>query len=525
MEYLITLDLGTTSVKTSLFNQHLDCVSSYTEEYQLITDESTIVELPPETYWTACANGILHVTGQGTLLAPETLADSNSIAEQLPHSNLDVSKIKSISISTQGETLIPVDAEGKALANAIVWLDARATKEAEQLKELICSDDFFKTTGLPEIGSASPICKLMWIKNNLPDVYDKTDKFLLLEDYIILKLTGQFVTEPTNMSSTGYLNTRDNEIWTDCLLAAGIDPKKIPQLVPAGTIVGNIKPEAAEATGLSINTVVNTGANDQICSAIGTGNIKPGSITETTGTALAVVSTTDSLPEQNLYNVTFSRHINDKFIMIAYSQTSGIIYKWFKDNFCEDNLVDNKTGPSCPYARLNELARIIPRGSDGLLLLPYFAGKLSPDYNENAKGVFYGLELGHTKGHFVRAIMEGIACMLRENMEIAYALCGETDCVISTGGAAKSPLWSQIKADMTNKSVHTAFNEGSSLGAAILGAVCNGWFQSIEEACDASIKIAKNYQPENEAVLIYQSVYQRYLQLYECLAPLFGTAQ
>ena len=500
MEYLITLDLGTTSVKTTLFNQKLRSVASYAQEYQLLTPESTVVELEAVTYWSACVTGIRNV---------------------ITKSGVDINDIVSISLSTQGETLIAVDENGNALTNAIVWLDSRAVDEAVVLKEQIDPDEFFRITGLPEISAASPICKLVWIKNNLRDIYDKTFKLLLLEDYIILKLTNQFVTEPTNMSSTGYYNTRDNEIWLDVLSKAGIDVDKIPKLLPSGTKVGNVTLGAAEEIGLSVKTAVLTGANDQICGAIGTGNIKPGSITETTGTALAVVGTTEKISEKNLYNVTFSRHINDKFIMIAYSQTSGIIYKWFKDNFCEVDVAFCEKENTDIYDRLNEFATPIPRGSDGLLLLPLFAGKLSPDFNENAKGVFYGLNLKHTKAHFIRAIMEGIACMLRENMEIAYELCGETGFIISTGGAAKSPLWSQIKADMTSKEFRIVKDEGASLGAAIIGAVSSGWFDSIEEACKTSVIVTDKYYPVMDGADEYQKVYEKYKSLYKCLAPMF----
>jgi xylulokinase len=167
------------------------------------------------------------------------------------------------------------------------------------------------------------------------------------------------------------------------------------------------------------------------------------------------------------------------------------------------------------------MAAKAPRGSGGLLLLPMFAGKLSPDCNEGARGVFFGIELGHTKGHFVRAIMEGVACMLRENLEAIYPLCDEADRIVSTGGGAKSALWNQIKADVVNRQICVPREEGASLGAAIIGAVSAGWFRSVEEACAASVRISENYAPGAEGVLEYQRLYEKYLLVYRSLLPVF----
>jgi len=501
MEYLITLDLGTTSVKTSLFSQKLVAVANYTQEYQLLTPAPKMVELDPQIYWDACIEGIKQV---------------------LKTSKVSPDAVVSISISTQGETLIPIDADGKVLSNAIVWIDTRATEEAENLKEIIGEVEYFRITGLPEIGSANPICKLIWIKKNLPAVYEKAHKFLLLEDFIIYKLSGELVTEPTNMSSTGYFNVRENTLWLDCLEKSEIDPDKIPRVVPCGTVVGKILASAAEDTGLALSTVIVTGANDQICGAVGTNNISAGVVSETTGTALAIVCTLDTMPDKNLYNLSaISRHCNDKFIVVAYSATSGIIYKWFKDVFCELEVRASEADETDVYDGLNQLAESIPRGADGLLLLPFFAGKITPDYNEDARGVLFGVELRHTKGHFARAILEGVAYMLREILEVTQRLSGETNLVISTGGGSKSSLWNQIKADVIDKEVCIAEGEGASLGAAIIGAVSNGWYKSIEEACDASVTITKRYFPDQDGVLAYQKLYDRFLLLYDSLLPVF----
>ena len=500
MNHIIVYDLGTTSVKVSLFNQLLQCVSYSIEEYKLLTPDTVRVELDPTIYWNACICGTKHV---------------------IQKSNVDVRDIQAISISTQGETLIPIDKNGHPLSNAIVWFDVRASEQAKALSSKVDKQKYFRITGLPELNSANPICKLMWIKEHSPHIYENTYKFLLLEDYIIFKLTSEIVTEATNASSSGYFNTRENTIWHEGLNLAGIDADKIPTVVQSGTPVGYITAAAAAVMGLSTSTMVYAGANDQICSAVGSGNISPGIISETTGTSLVVASTASELPDTNPYTVTFSRHVDNLFLMLSYATTAGIIFKWFKENFCENEIRLCHEKKESVYAYLGQCADKISRGSNGLLLIPTFSGKLSPEIHENAKGVFFGVNVSHTKPHFIRSIFEGVGYMLQENLEIAYRLCGEPSLIYSCGGGAKSPVWCQIKSDISGKNIATIEDESSSVGAAIIGAVSEGWYTNIHQACNVGVKVVNHYAPNAAGMEIYKKLYDRYVYISKSVLPVF----
>ena len=249
----------------------------------------------------------------------------------------DPSDIVSITCTTQGETLIPVGENGKHLSNAIVWLDSRAKSEADFIVKGFDKGEVYATTGLPEINGYCPISKLLWIKNNLPDLYTATDKFLLLEDYLIFRLTGRYATNPSLMCSTGYFNINTDKLWEEMLAYCGLSKEKLPEIVMSGKVVDTILPEAAKELGLSPNTVITTGAMDQVASAIGSGNITIGTITETTGTAQVVAATSEKAAPTEWSPVTVYRHaLEDKFLKIVINQTAGIAYKWFRNEFCID---------------------------------------------------------------------------------------------------------------------------------------------------------------------------------------------
>ena len=501
MSFLLTLDVGTTSVKTCVFNREFTLLGFSSEEYQLQTIGNNIVELHSDIYWEAVKSGI----GRAVRLA-----------------GIKSSEISVITITTQGETLIPVDAYGKALRNAIVWLDARAEEEAAYIGRRFEAHEVYSVTGLPEINAACPVSKLLWIKNREPEVYHRTHKFLLLEDFLISKLTGKYVTEKSLMSSTGYFDINRGELWQDMLDHIGIDSGKFPAILDCGKNAGGILLDIADDIGLSPSAIVATGAMDQAASAIGSGNIVSGIVTETTGTAMVIAATTDLPDYSNPAKVTIYRHaVPGKFIILPYCQTAGIVLKWFKDEFCRyESEVCCETGKSI-YAYMDELAEGIPPLSNGLILLPYFAGMMTPEINPGAKGVFFGMGLDTKKPHFIRAILESIAYMLRDQIELLEGMGVTVGEIRSLGGGSKSPLWSGIKADVNNKVIVTMDQEEStSLGAAILGSMTAGMYGSIEEACRA-IKPKERYIPEAARTALYSEGYQTYNKVYDSVKKMF----
>ena len=293
MKYFLTLDVGTTAVKAGLFSEKLDQVAFSIKEYSLYTPEIDFIELEPDTYW-------------------EKTKDA--VAAVLSSSEVNVSDIVSITCTTQGETLIPIGKDGKHLSNAIVWLDSRAKSEAAFISSHFNKTDIYAITGLPEINGYCPITKILWFKKNKPDIYDLTKKFLLLEDYLIFRLTGKFATNPPLMCSTGYFNINTDKLWTEILNYCGISMDMFPEIFPSGSVIGEILPKVAFEFNLSPNTKVITGAMDQVASAIGSGNITVGTVTDTTGTAQIVAATCEKIAPIEWSPVTVYRHaVGDKF--------------------------------------------------------------------------------------------------------------------------------------------------------------------------------------------------------------------
>ena len=500
MNYLLTVDIGTTSVKCGLFNRDLEDQLSVSQEYELITPQSGYVELEPERYWQAVKQTLTSV-----------MADSKMNARE----------ISAIALCSQGETLIPVDSAGRPLHNAVVWLDSRAVSETDALKKNIDEEEYYRTTGLVEIGPQDPLCKLLWFKNKRSNIYENTAKFLLLTDYIAYRLTGVIATEWTMMSSTGYYDINRHAVWHEGLGKAGIDAAKIPDVKKSGSIVGSILPEAADELNLSPDLVVIVSANDQMCGAVGGGNMEPGVVTETTGTALALTTTIDkpdfSLPQKFVYYL----HVNGKYLVMPYNPTAGILLKWFKDEFCVPEAQQAAVLGINVYQLLDQIAAEAPPLSHGMMAFPHFAGKVSPNQIPEIKGAFINVGLDSKKRHFLRAIMEGVAFSLNENiksLESAGMVIAE---VRSLGGGAKSRLWNQLKADVLNKPIVTlACDESASLGVAMIAAVSLGWFSDLTSAGNQAIERRDEFLPDTTLTGKYETAFRHYLRLDKYLTQL-----
>jgi len=492
MEHLLSIDVGTTSIKVGLFTTDGKLKAMSTHEYSLLTLSSNMVELPADVYWMALGEGIKDV---------------------LDKSEVHPESILALSLSSQAETLICVNKKGKVLRNAIVWLDTRAEEESTRIAKNFAPELLYKTTGLPEMSPIWPAPKILWLKKNEPDVFSHTSRFLIVKDYLIWKLTGEFSTEPTESSSTFYLKLEEKDWWDEMLDFIGIKRDKLPAIFPSHEVVGNISPQVKSELGLSTDTKVIAGSMDQMAAALGAGNIKPGIITENTGTALAVVATVDRPVYDPQRRVPCAPHcVPDRFVLYPYAETSGIVLKWFRDTFPSD------TGRKEDYGQLLQLASRISPGAEGLLALPHFTGTACPDFNPQARGAFVGISFKHKRAHFIKALVESVAFMLRENIDLLKSLSIPVEKVRSLGGAAKSNFWLQIKADVLNLPVDLPeCSEAASLGAAILAGVGAGVYKDIDEAIKVATSTKKTLMPQPKNVSAYQEVYQRYLDLYQRL--------
>lgn len=487
-ECIAVFDVGTTSVKISLLSRKMEFLCVETREYSLHAWENR-VEAEAEQYLSAIRSGLhtaLEKTGSPAVLA--------------------------VSLTTQGETLTAADQEGNALRPFIVWLDQRAERQADALKEMISSVEFYRETGLPEIGGALPLAKILWLKENEPHIYQAAHKILLLEDYLLFQFTGKFVSEKSLLTSTGYFSLKKDDYWTEMLETAGIDVALLPPAIEPGTQAGILRPEAARLLGLKAGIPVIAGAMDQTAAALAAESLFPGAVAETTGTALVAAAGTDSpiFPED--HPVTIYRHVKKgRFLYLPIGNTGGMALRWFRDEFCRD----------LPggYEALNGMAEKIPPGCDGVTFLPFLSGNVDPDACPEASAVFFGLRLSSTRAHAVRSVMEAVAFMLKDFLEMLDKLGCMPKTICSFGGGARSPLWEQIKADVCQCDfLIPACAEAASLGAALLAAWKIGVLPEGKYPIQTESRL---FSPNPEAREAYQKAYCRYQHLYQAVKPLY----
>lgn len=501
MHYILTFDIGTTAVKTCLFDERLSLIRSSNDEYALlIGKDRNVIELDCETYWRAVIDGIRRV-------APDA-----STRE----------RISALSITTQGETLIPVDRAGHAMRRAIVWLDARADEEGAQLSSLPAAASVYSRTGVSAIDGMTPISKLLWLKHHEPEVYQKAYKFLLLGDYIVCRLTGEFAGEKTLLCTTAYYDIRHDCYLDELLEQAGLRRDAFPKPYDCGSVIANVSAAAAEETGLSTHTVVIAGAMDQVAAAVGGGNLRDGVVTETTGTTMSIMATADEHCFETAGGVNIYRHVlPGKYFVMPFCITAGVVLKWFKDEFCAELIEQARQENRSVYDLMGDMASKCEVGAKGLTIVPYFNGILQPCAQPAMRGVFVGASLATQKPQFIRAIFEGVGCMLRENLDLLEAMGVSVQEIRSFGGGANSAIWSQIKADIVQKRILTMRQlECASLGVAAISAVAMGYFPGLELAVQTN-DVDKCFQPNPEVADACDALYRRYLTVLETTRKLF----
>lgn len=460
MKYLLGADIGTTSLKAALFDEDGNLIRSATKDYTLKVSGDQ-VEFPAENYWKLFSEAYEEVS-QGV-------------------------EVTALAVDTQCETMILADEEGKPLMDAIVWLDNRAAEEAEEIKAKFGNKTVYDVTGQPEITATWPAAKLLWVKKHCPEVFGKIRKVFLLEDYILYHMTGEFVTEKTLQSSSLYFDIHSGAWWKEMLDFIGLDASVFPVLKDSCEVIGTYR-----------GAKVVTGAMDQIAGAVGAGVFSDAAVSEMTGTTMAVFAPGDTIPPYDPESIVPCHYnFNGKYCTLSWTPTAGIALKWFKNNFCE----------GFSFRQLDEMAEKVAPGSDGLVFLPYLCGSTMPKYDPAARGAFLGLTMEHTRAHAVRSVLESVACMLKEILEYMKADCSE---VRSMGGGATSPLWCQMKADLTGKRIVTLKNkETACLGSAIFAGVGAGVYESVAAACAKTVATDKVYEPSGAD---YSKCYENFLK-------------
>ncbi len=500
-ELVTVIDAGTSGVRSMVFDTRGRVVSKAYLEFPSIYPSPSWVEQDALQWWrSAC----------------ETLKTAIESAHCSP------SDIVSISITNQRETVVPVDSAGSPLHNAIVWQDRRTTGVCDWIRTTVTPDEIYQITGLT-VDPYFTAPKILWLKRNVPDVFQSTHKFLLVHDFLIYKLTERYITDYSNASRTMLFDIRQGD-WSDRLLDAfGVPRERLPDPVPPGTRVGEVTPEAARQTGLTVGTPVVAGGGDQQCAALGVGVVRPGSIKATTGTGTFMLAFSETVRLDPQRRVLCSRHVvPDTFVVEASMFTTGSALRWFRDNLGGEECREARERGVDPYEVMTEAAASIPAGSEGVIHVPHLAGAGAPYWNPHARGIFAGLALGHTRAHLLRAVLEGVGYELRMNLEVMRELGITPSEIRVTGGAARSTVWMQIQSDILGIPViRTEMEESTALGAAILACRGVGIFDSVIDAAEQMVQTRPALSPNVSHRDVYANGFARYRSLYEITSKIW----
>ena len=489
--FVAALDLGTTGCRTYIFNLVGTIIASDYQEWESFYPSPSSVEQDANIWWNS-----LKIT----------------IENAIKKSGIDKTEIVSLSVTNQRETIVPVDRRGNPLHNALVWQDRRTTDQVEFIKKHIGVDKIYSITGLT-IDPYFSAPKILWFKDKKPNIYQKTHKFLLVSDYIIYKLTGKYVSDFSNLSRTMLFDITKLKYSEDIASELEIDLDKMPEPLESGIDIGEI---VTDKILFDKKTLVVTGAGDQQSAALGVGVVSPGEIKCTTGTGsfiLAYLSEPKFDPEKR---VLCSCHaVPGAWVQEASIFTTGAVLRWFRDQVGYAECIAAQEGQD-PYDLITAEAEKSSIGANGLLLIPHFVGSGAPHWNPHAKGIIFGLALGHERKDLYRAVLEGVAYEIRKNIEVFKELGIEPKELMLTGGGSRSDYWNQIYADVLGITcVRNVIEESTSLGAAILAASGAGIFSDIAKAAENLCKVDKKWVPNDNRHKLYENLYHFSYKMYE----------
>lgn len=491
MAYLIGIDIGTTGVKTILINEEGIIVANSFASYLTYTPKPNWAEQHPQDWYDATIK---------------------TLREVVTKSRVHPKDIKGIGFSGQMHGLVLLDKNDKVLRPAILWCDTRTAKQAQCITQTVGSEKLREWVSNAAFeGFTAP--KIIWIRENESQIYSKIKKILLPKDYVRFRLSGELATEVSDASGTLLFDVKKRQWAQSMLEALDIPESFLSNCYESIDICGHVNKGTAELTGINAGTPIVGGGSDNACGAVGVGVVKSGKVMASIGTSGVVLAHTENPkvdPEMRLH--TFCHSVPNKWYLMGVMLSAGGALRWFKDMLGVDT-----------YETLDKEAASITADSEGLIFLPYLMGERTPHKDANAKGVFFGLTIRHGKTHLVRSIMEGVACGMRDSLEIMKELGVEIDQIRITSGGARSTLWAQIQADVYGTEVATVnIYEGSAFGATILAGVGVGVFESVEQATDNIVRVTNHIEPIAKNVDMYNDYYKIYKSLYPKLKESFS---
>lgn len=442
----------------------------------------------------------------------------NAVRACLSKTNIDVNDICAVAFDAATHMAVLCDENDVPLRKFIHWSDSRSTKQAEFLEEHF--SEILNRHTYNCVSSAWTLAQLLWIRENEPEVLDKTKKIYFAKDYIRSRITGDFLTD--NIEVMGALLADDSTgEWCEELCAiAGLDVSMLPEIKRPDDIAGYVTEEAAAITGLAAGTPVIVGTTDTVMEIYAAGAVDKGAATIKLATAGRICPiTSEPIFDKQFYNY---RHIiPGLWYPGTTTRTCAASYKWFRDTFCAyEAFKADKSGENV-YELMNREAEKCPAGSEGLFFHPYLQGEITPYHSDSLRASFTGVGINHGKGHFTRAVMEGVAYSMRDCMEVIKANNVPINQLRVIGGGAKGKLWRQILCDVLNMELVSTVNNDSSLGSAMLAGVAVGMFGNFRDSVDKCVKTADSVYPVKENVDIYSQGFEIYQKICAAMLPLY----
>ena len=501
MGYLMGIDVATTGAKCLIADEEGTIVSSAVTEYPLHAPQPGWAEQDPDEWWRATVSSI-----RGAMSAK----------------GIAGSEIAAVGLTGQMHSSVFLDGKNKVLRPAILWCDQRTGKEVDEIHERFGGRDAFIELTLNPALTGFTLPKVLWLEKNEPETYGKVRKILLPKDYVRFRLTGEFATDVSDASGTSMFDVRSRD-WSDEILKRmDLSPDLLPAVFESSEVTGAVTGDAASGTCLAEGTPVVAGAGDQAASALSCGICIEGIVSVTLGTSGVIFASTDTAkttPGARLHS--FCHSVRGKWHLMGVMLSAGGSLKWFCDTFAAAEKEEAAKKGTSVYDLITAKAADVPPGSQGALFLPYLTGERAPHQDPDARGVFCGLSLTHTKAHLARAVLEGVAFGLRDSLELLRDAGIAINEIRLVGGGARSPLWRSIFADVFESPLSTVkVEEGAPYGALLLAGVGCKTYQNELEAAQVVRKLEKQL-PHKGNVRLYREVYERYRSLYPALKEVF----
>ena len=493
--YLLGIDVGTGGTRALVLDERGRVISSATEDHRaFVSPQIGWAEQDPCDWWRACSVAVRHALAQAQLRSDQ---------------------ISCVGLSGQMHGAVLLDEQERVVRPALIWCDVRTEKQCRDLTAQIGANQLIQLTCNPALTNFT-LTKCLWVRENEPENWHRVRSLMLPKDYIRFQLTGERATDVADASGTLLLDVAHRRWSKEMLNLVQMDESLLPSLYESPEICGRISGAGAAATGLQKGTPVVAGAGDQAAGAIGVGVVSPGTVSATIGTSGVVLAATDRPALDSRGRVhTFCHAVPGRWIAMGVTQAAGLSLRWFRDQFGSGDRRQS-------YASLTAEAASAPPGCDGVLWAPYLMGERTPYLDPAARGMLVGLAASHTRGHVIRAILEGVAFSLRDTFTIFREM--EVPVTIRLGGGgARSARWRQIQADTYARPVETVdAEEGAAYGAAILAAVGVKTWSSVDEACESVVRVAENITPDFEHSLVLEKTYAVYRRMYPAMKSILN---